>query len=233
MEITLTQELKDTCLYIHTRKDDGGIFYVGIGDKKRPYHKDRRSKFWKSVVKKHGGYDVKIIKTDMCWVEACDLETKMIAFYGRIRPNKKNLNYGCLVNLTDGGEGTKGHIKSKEAIEKIRETSTGRKKSEESKQKMRERMSGEGNPMFGVDRSGEKNPRFGVIVNEETRQKMRENYVGPSGENHPKSRKVICSVTGKTYNTVNDAAKDTGVKYNTLRDYLNGRYPNKTSLRFL
>jgi hypothetical protein len=72
-------ETKDTCLYIHTRKDNGRIFYVGIGTIKRPYSIDNRNRFWKSVVKKYGR-DVTILKTDMSWEDACQLEIMMIAF---------------------------------------------------------------------------------------------------------------------------------------------------------
>jgi hypothetical protein len=107
-------ETQDTCLYIHTRKNDGGIFYIGIGDEKRPYSKANRNQYWNNVVNKYD-YNVTILKTNMSWEKACDLEIKMIAFYGRIIPYKENLNYGCLVNMSDGGEGNKGAVWSEES----------------------------------------------------------------------------------------------------------------------
>jgi hypothetical protein len=189
-------ETKDTCLYIHTRKSDGGIFYVGIGDKKRPYTKNNRNKYWYDMVNEHGGFDVKILKTDMNWEEACCLEYKMISFYGRIRPSKVNLNYGCLLNMTDGGQGTKG-----------------RKPSEKQKK--------------ALDKTGF-NP------SNETIKKMKDSHIGLfSGEKHPLAKKVICIDTNKIYGCAKDAAKDKGINYSSLKSYLSGRNPNKTSLRYL
>lgn len=147
-------EIKDTCLYIHTRKNDGGIFYVGIGDKNRPYSRANRNQYWHNVVNKYD-YDITIIKTGMSWKEACELEIKMIAFYGRIIPSKENLNYGCLVNMSDGGEGNKGAVWNEES---------------------RLNHSGENNPMFGKTHTdefkkkksknsiGEKNPKSKKVI---------------------------------------------------------------------
>lgn len=205
-------ETQDTCLYIHTRKDNGGIFYVGIGDSKRPYSKYRRNKFWHNVVKKHD-FVVTILKTDMSWKEACDLEINMIAFYGR-RDNKK----GCLVNMTNGGEGAKGLIVSEETKQKTKERMTGKNNPNFNKN-----ISGKNNPNFG--NTGEKNPLFG-------KQKPKHS-IRMSGKDNPKATKVICIVTGKIYGCIKDAAEDIGVNYGTLRDYLRGKYTNKTSLRFV
>jgi hypothetical protein len=240
-----TEDIKDTCLYIQTRKDDGGIFYLGIGDEKRPYCKKGRNKFWHNVVNKHD-YDVTILKTGMTWKEACELEIKMIAFYGRIKPYKKNPNYGCLVNMTDGGQGAKGLIVSKE---------TKKKQSED--KKACGAWVGEKNPMFGSNRQGEKNPFSNKTHNEESLQKMRkprseevkknmrkpkseegrknikESAYDRHGEKNPKATKVTCSVTGKIYGCIKEAAKDNGISYNTLLVYLRGTLPNKTSLRYL
>ena len=212
-------ETKDTCLYIHTRKDDGGIFYVGIGDKKRPYTTKNRNRHWYNVVKKHD-YDIIILKTGMSWEEACNLEIKMIAFYGRIKPSKNNLNYGCLVNQTDGGNGAKGAVWSDEAKKKRSELNikNGNRRpsrkgmvwTDESKKKI----------------SGGNNPMFGKTHTEETKKKM-------TGKNHSRSRKVICSVTGNIYACIREAAENNGINYGRLKDYLLGRSRNKTSLRYL
>lgn len=115
MEMTLTQEVRDTCLYMHTRKSDGRIFYIGIGDEKRPTDKAGRNQYWYNTVNLHD-YDVTILVDGLTWSEACELEVKMIAFYGR-----RDLGLGCLVNMTDGGEGAKGRVLSQESIEKVRQ----------------------------------------------------------------------------------------------------------------
>jgi hypothetical protein len=219
-------ETKDTCLYIHTRKNDGGIFYVGIGDIKRPYSFDSRNRFWKFIVNKYD-YDVTILKTNMSWEEACDLEIKMIAFYGR-----RDKKQGCLVNLTDGGDGTKGWVPNEKTLQKMR--------------KNHHNVSGKNNPMFG--RTGEKHPKFGKKYPEHSikmkgkmigeknpnfGKKNPEHSIRMSGEGNPKSKKVICNITGKIYKCVREAAEDNGVNYGTLKFYLRNNRKNKTSLRYI
>ena len=122
-----TNEIK-YCLYQHTRKTDGGIFYIGIGDIKRPYKKYGRNKFWRNMVNKHD-YDVKVLVESISWERACELEKLMISFYGRI--DKKE---GVLVNLTDGGDGTKGVIMSEETKQKMKESQKARRQKEKEAQ---------------------------------------------------------------------------------------------------
>jgi len=91
-------------LYLHRRKDTKEVFYVGIsnnsnGEYLRTSDHHGRSNFWHSVVKKYG-YTKEIYKDGMTWDEACQLEVKLIAKYGR-----RDLGKGKLVNLSDGGEG--------------------------------------------------------------------------------------------------------------------------------
>lgn len=111
--------VKDTCLYMHTRKTDGGIFYIGIGDKDRPTEKSGRNDHWYNTVNLYD-YDVTILVDGLTWEEACQLEINMIAFYGRRKPYPNNPNYGCLVNMTDGGQGAKGREVSEETREILR-----------------------------------------------------------------------------------------------------------------
>lgn len=49
-------------------------------------------------------------------------------------------------------------------------------------------------------------------------------------KNHPRSRKVICTETGKIYHSIKDAANDKCINPKYLRRYLDGTYTNKTSL---
>lgn len=49
-------------VYLHTRKDNGAIFYVGKGCGKRIFDEKSRNHLWKSVVKDAGGFNfVKMI----------------------------------------------------------------------------------------------------------------------------------------------------------------------------
>jgi len=92
---------KTTCLYFHINPIKQEIFYVGIGDKKRPYikSKNQRTKFWHNTVKKYG-YQIIIIEKNLTWDDACKKEIYWIKRIGR-----KDLGEGTLVNLTDGGNG--------------------------------------------------------------------------------------------------------------------------------
>tara|TARA_R110000822_G_scaffold193882_1_gene332260 strand:- start:15 stop:689 length:675 start_codon:yes stop_codon:yes gene_type:complete len=108
-------------------------------------------------------------------------------------------------------------------------------------------MSGENNPCFGrtgennpcFGRTGEKHPMFGKKRLQHSNRMSGENnpMFGKgekrSGEKNPKAKKVICSITGKIYGCIKDAAKDFGISYETLKNCLKGIKPNKTSLRYL
>ena len=87
-------------VYTHKRLDTGEVFYVGIGkSEKRAHSSKRRGKFWNDFTKNHS-YTVEITHRDIIWEEACSIERYLISFYGR-----RDLGEGCLVNMTDGGDG--------------------------------------------------------------------------------------------------------------------------------
>ena len=242
------KDTNDTCLYLHTRKSDGIIFYVGIGDKKRPYTKRGRNFHWLNTVNLYD-YEVTVLLENLTWERACEIEIKMISFYGRA-----DLGLGTLVNWTDGGEGAKNP-------------------SEEARKKLSDRTKGENNPMFGaygelnpmygrcgelhpffgVERldhskkmTGEGNPMYGVgvydlwvknygkeeadkkneIANEKRRNKLKGNKNG-------KMIKVICTKTNVVYETISAAAKSVGMSISTLQVWLNNEHRNKTTFRFL
>lgn len=89
-------------VYLHINPIKQEIFYVGIGDHKRPYKKSQRNIHWKRTVNLYG-YQVIIIHENLSWDEACQLEIKYIAQVGRL-----DLGLGTLVNMTSGGEGQYG-----------------------------------------------------------------------------------------------------------------------------
>lgn len=89
------------CVYIHRRKDNKEVFYIGISkrkDLKRAYSKYSRNSFWKNIVNKYD-YTVEIFKFNISFSCATTLEKILIFKYGR-----RDLGLGTLVNLTDGGE---------------------------------------------------------------------------------------------------------------------------------
>lgn len=95
-------------VYIHRKADTKEVFYVGKGNGNRAYTKVNRSNLWKNVVKKHG-YIVEFVEVGLQEWAAFELEVERIAYYGR-----RDLNQGSLVNFTDGGEGSSGHIWTEE-----------------------------------------------------------------------------------------------------------------------
>jgi hypothetical protein len=46
-------------------------------------------------------------------------------------------------------------------------------------------------------------------------------------------KKVVDDCSGKKYSSIKDASNDLSIKYSTLRGFLNGRYKNKTCLKYL
>ena len=120
-------------VYIHRKKTDDTIFYIGIGNEDRPYSKER-SVVWHRTVKKYGYY-IEVILKDLSKEEACEIEIYLIEKFGRRDKNK-----GYLVNLTDGGDGVVGgkgrhlavyNIETGEMFETIKEgaRSVGKSKS--------------------------------------------------------------------------------------------------------
>jgi predicted GIY-YIG superfamily endonuclease len=96
--------MNDKVVYLHRRKLDNKVFYVGIGNKKRPYDFSNRNNFWNNYVKKYGKPFVEIYKNNLTKEDACKIEIDLIKKYGR-RCNGS----GHLVNLSIGGEiGFKG-----------------------------------------------------------------------------------------------------------------------------
>ena len=128
---------KDTCIYLHKRLDTNEVFYVGIGNDYRPYDKNNRSNWWNNIVNK-AGYEVDVIEKNLPWKSAALIEIALIDFFGR-----KDLGKGNLVNMTDGGDGTKGWIPSAETKAKMSKANKGNKKSAEHKAKISAAKEGE------------------------------------------------------------------------------------------
>lgn len=125
-------------LYRHIRFDKNIPFYIGIGHNKNGNDKYQRANWiyrknsiWKRIVSKTN-YGIEVVIDDLSLEDALIKEKEFIKMYGRI-----NNNTGILANLTDGGEGTSGIIRSDEFKEKQRQLKIGIKVSDETKEKMR------------------------------------------------------------------------------------------------
>lgn len=210
-------------VYRHRRLDTNQIFYVGIGNIKRPNKKTGRSVWWNRVISKTP-YEVEIIAEGLDWDTACELETLLISEYGR-----KDLGLGNLVNMTDGGEGCLGY-----------------KLTEKHKEAIRNSKIGEMNPMYGKDfsqehrdkmsvaRSGDKHFNFNCEVTDELRERMSKASKGKLiGGKHHQARKVINTETGEIYNCIKDVVEISGLKYSALSSQLRGDNCNKTIFKLL
>jgi len=111
---------KDILIYRHIRLDTNEVFYVGIGNEKRPFAKHRRSKFWNNIINKTE-YEIQILKKDLTWDEAVELEMILISYYGR-----KDNNTGILCNMTNGGEGSYGRKQTQNCKDKISKANKGK-----------------------------------------------------------------------------------------------------------
>lgn len=201
-------------LYLHT-KPCGEVFYVGIGkEEKRAYSVQNRNKHWRNIVAKYG-YEVKVIRDDLTWEYAKELEIFTIDFYGR-----KDLGKGSLCNLTDGGDGNVGLIRTQESIDKWK--------------KSKRPLIGKLNPMYGKKFSEEhkkklRESRSRQIFSPETRQKLKES--NRSAETV--GRKVICVDTLKIWNTIISCQRETKIK--SLGSFINplNNIKNSTTIQYL
>ena len=177
---------------MHIRESDGGIFYMGIGCRDRAFDISSRSEWWKSTYNLYGR-EVVILQENLTWEQACDLERKMIAFYGR-----RDKGLGPLVNMTDGGDGAQGAVRSEETKQKQRESWT-----EDRRNEWAQKNGGSGNGMFNksvVDVWVEKHGmEEATKMWEETKIKM-----GSPGDKNPSKRpevrnKISQSLAGREF----------------------------------
>lgn len=104
--------------YAHFRPN-GQIFYIGKGSNLRAWT-TRRNAYWKQIVKKNKGFEVKILSYWKTEEEAFEHEKFLISCL-------KNINIK-LANLTNGGEGRSGSILSNETKRKMSMAKIGKKK---------------------------------------------------------------------------------------------------------
>jgi hypothetical protein len=107
-------------IYRHVRLDTSQVFYIGIGNEKRPYSKHRRNRFWKNIVNKTK-YEIQVLKFNLTWEEAVELEIILISYYGR-----KDIKTGILCNMTGGGEGSYGRKQTQNCKDKISKANKGK-----------------------------------------------------------------------------------------------------------
>jgi group I intron endonuclease len=191
----------DFYVYIHRRKTDGQIFYVGKGQGKRAWATKNRNPYWHHVVAKHG-YSIEIWQYYAEETQAFAEEKRIISVLSGLMP---------LVNLTKGGEGSTGYRHDDLSKIKISQANSQRKQSDSTKLKIREKN------------KGEKHPQFGKNHSTKTREKMRVAQCG--SKNHRSVPVSIFFLEGEVLNfpTQIAAAKFLHCSKNTLKDWITGK----------
>lgn len=184
------QKPKDFYVYLHRRKTDGKVFYVGKGRGDRAWQVNpaRRSSHWIRVKKKYG-YTVEIYLDGLQEWYSNELEVQLISYYGREN----------LCNFTDGGEGASGIAKTAETRNKLSASKKGKKRPD---------MVGDKNPAKKLE-SRMKISKNNAMKNEQSKIKMiisrKETTSSPewifnnSKENSHSAKKIICVETGVVF----------------------------------
>jgi hypothetical protein len=150
-------------------REDGTPYYVGKGKDDRAYTSDGR--------RVHKPSSERILVQEFpSEADAFAAEKFLISYYGRL-----DLGTGCLRNLTAGGEGTSGIIRSQEFRKRVGDRNRATMWSEERRKKQgisqRKRFALRGHPKKGVhlSESAKQDIRIrqlGHSVSEETRQRI-------------------------------------------------------------
>jgi hypothetical protein len=163
-------------VYRHIRLDKTEPFYIGIGNKKnhaRAYQTkpNRRNEIWRKISNKTD-IEIEILFEGLTKNQASEKEKEFIKLYGR-----KDLNTGCLCNMTDGGDGIWNCVMSENTKEKMRQS-----------------------------KLGDKNPNFGKSPSKETILKRSKSLTGQKRseeEKHKQSLRTIKSGQAKSTDVYN------------------------------
>jgi hypothetical protein len=204
-------------------REDRTPYYIGKGRGKRAYDKRRKIKPPKDKSL------ILFLKKGLTEAEAFKHEIYMIFVLGR-----KDLGTGILRNLTNGGDGASGAVRSEEFKKKMSEANSGEKNPMFNVRWTEERKKAHSEKMLGVPHtkehkekisealSGEKNPMFGVRRTEEWKQansgENNSNY-GKTGALSPISkaiRVIRADGTELHYGSGWEAARDLKIPQSSL-----------------
>jgi hypothetical protein len=101
-------------VYAYLRKD-GTPYYIGKGKNGRAFHNHGKLPVPEDISR------IVFLETNLSNIGALALERRYIQWYGR-----KDNNTGILRNLTDGGEGPSGVIRTVEHKQKLRDANKGK-----------------------------------------------------------------------------------------------------------
>ena len=169
-------------VYRHINPTNLETFYIGIGvSDSRAYELKHNRSIWHNNYTQKYGCIVDILIKDIDYIDAKEIEVFLISLYGR-----KDTSKGCLLNMTDGGDGTNNRVVSEETKLKMSQSAMG-----------------------------EKNSMFGRLVSKETRDKRSKSLKGTRmGADNPMFEKTPWN-KGKVYtkDEISDRRKRFGVKF--------------------
>ena len=191
-------------VYAYLRKD-GTPYYIGKG-------KGRRITATHNVSVPKNKSDIVFLECNLTEIGALALERRMIAWYGR-----KDLGTGILRNLTDGGEGASGAIRSDRHKQILREMKLGKSRSADTIEKIKNNT-----PRL----TGEKNGMYGKTHSQNTLDKIRQKATGKkySSETNAKKgnpldkngrAKSVMTPNGM-FTTITEASQNLDVCYHTI-----------------
>ena len=128
-------ELKNKTVYQHRNPDTGEIFYIGMGNSRRPYQFLNRSERYEQYVKVFKNPIVEILKENISKEEAFHIEERLIRKYGRIVDGSGtllNIEFGKSISKEGKAKMSKARLgkpMSKETKEKLSKSTKGKKKS--------------------------------------------------------------------------------------------------------
>lgn len=177
-------------VYLHRKKSNGQVFYVGKGHGNRAFDKYKRNAHWKNTAAKHG-YTIDIYQDGLQEWYAFELEQNLISLYGREN----------LCNMTDGGDG--GLNPSFETRIKMSENNF-----------MKKNLLffvGDKNPFFGKTHSEKVRRNLSKSMTERNKMignpmlgKKREDV---SGSRNHKAKRIICIETKMEFDCIRFAEK--------------------------
>lgn len=176
--------------YIHTRADDGKVFYVGKGKGERASSRRGRNAHWHRTANKHG-LCVEIVAHWPSEREAFEHEKALISLY-------RGMNIS-LCNLTDGGDGPSGYrhrpdTRAKFATRKnseahrasISAANTGLVRSQEFRAKIVAALTGR--PVSAETRAKMSAAHKGRVISQEWRDKIAKTLTGRRLSENEKAR---------------------------------------------
>jgi hypothetical protein len=213
-------------------REDGSPYYIGKGKGKRAWWRCKGD-----VCPPRDKNRVLILKSNLSEEEAYKHEIYLIFVFGR-----KDNGTGILRNKTNGGDGSRGTVRTEETRRKIGNAHrgktlteehklavsryrTGRKMSEEQRQKISDRLRGEGNPNFG--KRGEESPLFGSKRTAEQRANIADGAL-QRWERDAKSVEVHTPEgVALSYASAHRAGHELGLDPETIRNWIKKGEPVK------